>query len=205
VPDIFLSYNREDQDCARLFAEALGREGFDVWWDVGLRVGEAYDEVTERALRKSKAVIVLWSKKAAASRWVRAEATLAQRNKTLFPCMIEPCERPIMFELTQTADLTHWRGADDDAAWLVFLADLRRFIVGEISNLIEPGRARVSARPLIARLALDRRVALTLGGAGASCAEAARTCACGKRRRGPPVPQSFRRRQAGLSLRRSCG
>lgn len=166
MPDIFLSYNREDQDRARLFAEALGREGFDVWWDVGLRVGEAYDEVTERALRESKAVIVLWSKKAAASRWVRAEATLAQRNKTLFPCMIEPCERPIMFELTQTADLTHWRGADDDAAWLVFLADLKRFIAGELSNQIEPNRALAGARPLISRLSLDRRVALTIGGAG---------------------------------------
>lgn len=166
MPDIFLSYNREDQDRARLFAEALGREGFDVWWDVGLRVGEAYDEVTERALRESKAVIVLWSKKAAASRWVRAEATLAQRNKTLFPCMIEPCERPIMFELTQTADLTHWRGADDDAAWLVFLADLKRFIAGELPNQIEPDRALAGARPLISRLSLDRRVALTIGGAG---------------------------------------
>ena len=47
APDIFLSYNREDQARAKLFAEAFEVQGFKVWWDVGLRTGEAYDEVTE--------------------------------------------------------------------------------------------------------------------------------------------------------------
>jgi TIR domain len=77
VTDIFLSYNREDQARAKLFAEAFEGQGFKVWWDVGLRTGEAYDEVTEKALRTAKAVVVLWSKKSVPSRWVRAEATLA--------------------------------------------------------------------------------------------------------------------------------
>jgi hypothetical protein len=79
-------------------------------WDATLRSGEAYDEVTEKALRDAKAVVVPWSKKSVVSRWVRAEATLADRNKTLVPVMIEPCDRPIMFELTQTAELFHWQG-----------------------------------------------------------------------------------------------
>ena len=127
MPDIFLSYSREDQARAKLFAEAFERDGFSVWWDVALRSGEAYDEVTEAALRAAKAVVVLWSKKSVASRWVRAEATLAERTKTLVPAMIEPCERPIMFELTQTAELSHWGGLPIDKAWLSFLADVRRF------------------------------------------------------------------------------
>ena len=127
MPDIFLSYNREDQARAKVFAEAFERDGFSVWWDVALRSGEAYDEVTEAALRAAKAVVVLWSKKSVASRWVRAEATLAERTKTLVPAMIEPCERPIMFELTQTAELSHWGGLPNDKAWLSFLADVRRF------------------------------------------------------------------------------
>jgi TolB-like protein len=128
APDIFLSYNREDQARAKLFAEAFEGQGFKVWWDVGLRTGEAYDEVTETALRTAKAVVVLWSKKSVQSRWVRAEATLADRNKTLAPCMIEACERPIMFELTQTAELAHWQGDAKDKAWTAFLADVQRFI-----------------------------------------------------------------------------
>ena len=127
-PDIFLSYNREDQTTARRVAEAFQREGFTVWWDATLRSGEAYDEVTENALRAAKAVVVLWSKKSVVSRWVRAEATLADRNKTLVPAMIEPCDRPIMFELTQTADLSHWQGSANDPAWLAFIADVARFV-----------------------------------------------------------------------------
>ena len=128
-PDIFLSYNREDSDTARRFAEGLEREGFSVWWDQTLRSGEAYDEVTEAALKSAKAVVVLWSPRSVVSRWVRAEATIADRNKTLLPVMIEPCERPIMFELTQTAELGHWTGDAGDKAWRAFLADLQ-FMVG---------------------------------------------------------------------------
>jgi len=126
IADIFLSYNRDDASVARTYAEAFKREGFDVWWDAELKSGEAYDEVTETALRSAKAVVVLWSARSVASRWVRAEATVADRNKTLMPVMIEPCERPIMFELTQTAELGHWDGAADEPAWIAFVADVRR-------------------------------------------------------------------------------
>ncbi|MFM5895418.1 MAG: TIR domain-containing protein, partial [Novosphingobium sp.] len=127
-PDIFLSYNREDQAVASRFADAFAVEGLNVWWDTALRSGEAYDEVTEAALRTAKAVVVLWSPRSVASRWVRAEATIADRCKTLVPVMIEACERPIMFELTQTADLTHWTGDAGDPAWRGFLSDLQRFV-----------------------------------------------------------------------------
>src|SRR5262245_42914075 len=125
---IFLSYNREDQAIARCYAEALEREGFDVWWDATLKSGDAYDQVTENALKTAKAVVVLWSPRSVASRWVRAEATLADRNKTLVPVTIEACERPIMFELTHTAELSHWKGDANDTAWLAFLSDLKHFV-----------------------------------------------------------------------------
>jgi thioesterase domain-containing protein len=116
APDIFPSYNREDQAAARRLAEAFEAEGFSVWWDVTLRSGEVYDQVTEEALRQAKAVVVLWSERSVVSRWVRAEATLADRNRTLVPARIEPCDLPIMFELTQTADLAHWQGDARDPA-----------------------------------------------------------------------------------------
>ena len=127
-PEIFLSYNREDAARAKQFAEAFAVEGFDVWWDVALRSGEAYDQVTEDALHNAKAVVVLWSPRSVVSRWVRAEATQAERNKTLVPAMIEPCRRPIMFELTQTAELSHWKGDTRDHAWQEFIKDVRNFV-----------------------------------------------------------------------------
>jgi TolB-like protein/Tfp pilus assembly protein PilF len=129
-PDIFLSYNREDQATAKRFADAFAAEGLAVWWDTALRSGEAYDEVTEAALRGAKAVVVLWSPRSVVSRWVRAEATIADRCKTLVPVTIEPCERPIMFELTQTAELSHWTGDVADKAWRALLGDVRG-IVGQ--------------------------------------------------------------------------
>src|SRR5262249_31782913 len=103
MADVFISYSRDDAASARRMAEAFEAQGLSVWWDVALRAGEAFDEAIEKALKEAKAVVVLWSKTSVVSRWVRAEATLADRNRTLVPVMIEPCERPIMFELTQTA------------------------------------------------------------------------------------------------------
>nr|WP_275668369.1 TIR domain-containing protein [Parerythrobacter lutipelagi] len=125
---MFLSYNREDAAIAQTYADAFEREGFDVWWDATLKSGEAYDEVTEAALRSAKAVVVLWSPRSVVSRWVRAEATVAYRNKTLMPVMIEPCERPVMFELTQTAELGHWQGAADDPTWRSFVQDVQSLV-----------------------------------------------------------------------------
>jgi TolB-like protein/Tfp pilus assembly protein PilF len=142
LSDIFLSYSRDDLTIARRFAEGFEREGFSVWWDASLIPGEAFDQVIEKALGEAKAVVVLWSRKSVASRWVRAEATQANDNGTLVPVMIEPCKRPIMFELTHTADLSHWNGERSDKAWQSCVAAVRR--------LVNVGAA-TSTAPMIAR------------------------------------------------------
>jgi TolB-like protein len=151
MPDIFLSYSREDQATAQRFAEAFEAQGLSVWWDATLRSGEAYDQVTEEALRTAKSVVVLWSKNSVVSRWVRAEATLADRNRTLVPARIEACDLPVMFELTQTADLSHWTGEATDPVWHAFLDDVGRFVkAGAAPTAAPPGAApasRHSARP----------------------------------------------------------
>ncbi|MCB2113681.1 MAG: SUMF1/EgtB/PvdO family nonheme iron enzyme [Parvularculaceae bacterium] len=124
MPDVFISYNREDRDTARLVAGALEAEGLSVWWDAALRAGETYDEVTEQNLRGAGAVVVLWSKRSVNSKWVRAEATVGERSSSLVPVLIEECERPIRFELVQTADLQHWRGDRSDPHWRAFMQDV---------------------------------------------------------------------------------
>ena len=128
MADVFLSYARQDADTARRFAEAFRSSGFTVWWDDALRSGETFDETIERALREARAVVVLWSPSSVASRWVRAEATHADRNRTLLPVMIETCQRPIIFELTHTADFTHWRGSLEDKVWQDLVADVHRLV-----------------------------------------------------------------------------
>jgi hypothetical protein len=126
--DIFLSYARIDRAAARMFAEAFADEGFSVWWDAALHSGETFDEVIERNLREAAAVVVLWSPRSVASRWVRAEATQADRRNKLAPAIIEPCDRPIIFELTHAADLCDWTGDITDLRWRTFVDDLRHLI-----------------------------------------------------------------------------
>jgi formylglycine-generating enzyme required for sulfatase activity len=128
MASIFLSYSRADRPKAQIIAEALSAEGFEVWWDKVLRAGETYDEVTETRLRDADAVIVLWSTVSVKSKWVRAEATLGQRTSVLIPAMIEEAERPIMFELTQSADLIGWEGDRSDPRWKAFVDDARGVI-----------------------------------------------------------------------------
>lgn len=164
MSDIFLSYSRDNQAIARKFADAFEAHGYNVWWDTTLRAGEAYDEVTEAALREAKAVVVLWSSVSVASRWVRSEALLAHRNKTLVPAMIEPCERPIMFELTHTADLQGWKGNRSDPRWIALLRDVAQLIETNASRQpnapTDMPRALPSARP---KPAVSRRSAILAG------------------------------------------
>ena len=126
--DIFISYCREERPVARRFAECFADEGFSVWWDAQLHSGETFDEVIERELRAAKAVVVLWSPRSVASRWVRAEATLADRDNKLVPIIIEPCNRPIIFELTHAAELAEWAGDTSEASYQTLIRDLRRMV-----------------------------------------------------------------------------
>lgn len=99
-----------------------------MWWDAQLHSGETFDEVIERELRAAKAVVVLWSPRSVASRWVRAEATLADRDNKLVPIIIEPCNRPIIFELTHAAELAEWTGDTSEANYQTLIRDLRRMV-----------------------------------------------------------------------------
>lgn len=128
MADVFISYNREDQHRAREILEGLTAEGLDVWWDSNLKAGDSYDEVTEHHLRTAGAVVVLWSKRSVTSKWVRAEATVGERSSILVPAMIEPCDRPLRFELIQTADLINWHGNRHDPNWEAFVRDIKQAI-----------------------------------------------------------------------------
>ncbi len=77
----------------------------------------------------------------------RAEATVADRLGTLIPCLIEPCERPIVFELAHTADRSGWSGAADDRAFAGVLASVRSKAEKAAGASLKPLEPRTAASP----------------------------------------------------------
>ena len=128
MANVFLSYSRVDRAKAQQVAAALEEDGLTVWWDKVLKAGQTHDEVTEGMLRNADVVVVLWSTVSVKSKWVRAEATLGERYSAVIPAMIETADRPILFELTQTADLIGWDGDRGEQRWADFVTDLRHAI-----------------------------------------------------------------------------
>lgn len=155
----FLSYSHRDRAVAERVAACLADAGIALWWDDKLKAGETFDEQLEAALRSATAVIVLWSKSSVASRWVRAEATVADRLGTIIPCQIEVCERPIIFELAHCLDLSDWRGESDHPQWASVVEDVcRRTGVSNtgLSALEDASFAHArSTEPILAVLAFD--------------------------------------------------
>lgn len=111
MSDIFISYSSADRERARLFAQAFEQRGWSVWWDREIPPGRAYDDVIEEALAAARCVVVLWSKTATASGWVKNEASDAMQRKVLIPAVIDADLRiPLEFRRLQAADLSRWQG-----------------------------------------------------------------------------------------------
>jgi hypothetical protein len=110
MADIFLSYKREDRDKVRPLVEALQAQGWSVWWDTRIGVGETWDKVIETELAAAKCVVVVWSRRSVDSRWVRSEAHEGLERGCLVPVIIEGAKPPLAFKLVQSTDLTHRRG-----------------------------------------------------------------------------------------------
>lgn len=126
VNDIFLSYSRMDSERVRALAEVLQRRGFTVWWDTFVPPGRSYDEVIENELRKSRCVVVLWSKESVNSAWVKEEAAYARENERLFPVLIDNVEPPIAFRRIMSADLIGWDGKPNSPVVAKLLQDLHQ-------------------------------------------------------------------------------
>lgn len=110
MSDVFLSYASEDRERAGQLANALGQQGWSVWWDRKIIAGQAFDQAIERELDAARAVVVLWSAHSIASEWVKNEAAVAAERGVLVPALIDSVKLPLEFRRKQTADLVGWQG-----------------------------------------------------------------------------------------------
>ena len=83
---MFLSYDRDDANKARVIALALERAGHSVWWDKHISGGSQFAKEIEQALDKSDVVVVLWTTFSIESPWVRDEAGAGRDRGRLLPC-----------------------------------------------------------------------------------------------------------------------
>jgi hypothetical protein len=121
MANVFLSYAREDGAKAALIARALTGQGWTVWWDRTIPPGRTFDDVIEDALEDASCVVVLWSKAAITSHWVRAEAAEGMRRGILVPAFLHDVKIPLEFRRIQAANLTSWNGSVGDPKFEQFL------------------------------------------------------------------------------------
>ena len=148
MPNVFLSYAREDSAKVAIIAKALSARGWSVWWDRTIPPGKTFDDVIEEALDRAACVVVLWSRVSVSSNWVRAEAAEGARRSILVPALLEAAKIPLEFRRVQAANLTSWNGAAADPEFEQF--------VESIATLIQPAAAgplAVPAPPIAQRAA----------------------------------------------------
>jgi TIR domain-containing protein len=128
MSDVFISYDSTDRTTAQNFADALESLGLSVWWDREIPFGKAFDLVIEEELNAARCVIVLWSKEAVHSRWVKTEAAAAADRECLIPVLIEDIEIPFEFRRIQTAMLKNWHGDPADPEFSLVIQAVRQLL-----------------------------------------------------------------------------
>ncbi|MDJ0739180.1 MAG: toll/interleukin-1 receptor domain-containing protein [Gammaproteobacteria bacterium] len=108
MSQVFISYASSDRETARSLAALLEQQGWSVWWDRHIPPGRSFDDVIEAAIDAAGCVVVLWSRAAVASDWVKAEAEEGLRRGILVPAMIEAVRIPLGYRRIQAADLSDW-------------------------------------------------------------------------------------------------
>ena len=166
MPDVFISYKAEDRRRIQPLVQALQADGYVVWWDQHIGVGDEWRETIERQLDAAKCVIVAWSKQSIGpgGRFVRDEASRAQRRGVYIPVLLGAVEPPLGFGESQATSLRGWRGDRSDPRYQAILSTLRRIAGGASGPSTALQKPGIDRRAVIAGGAV---AAVTVGGVGA--------------------------------------
>lgn len=125
MSDIFVSYDRRDQEIAQDFVSSLSSLGFRVSWDQDIPIGSDYEASIRKFISDAKVVLVLWSDNSVDSHGVKSEVEksrqyqLAGNEKLIVGVMISPAlDLPIFVSMEQALpfyDLE--RGVASAASW----------------------------------------------------------------------------------------
>lgn len=126
---IFVSYSSKDRPFAVGLTEELQKLGANVWIDqLGIGLGENWDNAIEEALEKSETLMLILSPTSVGSQNVQDEVSIAiNTDKKFVPILIKECDLPMRWQRRQYADLIKnpekaigdilkFLGLEDDAA-----------------------------------------------------------------------------------------
>src|SRR5262249_35731783 len=147
MPQMMLSHSRDNRQFVDKLAIALRKRGLDIWYDCDLRPGDDFRKEIRQQIITSPSVLVVWSKSACHSKWVPAEADLADSHNKLLQVISEPCDLPLPFGNKNYTDLTGWNGDP--------FADEMNRIVAAAGHLIERASSRSSNQDVAASVADD--------------------------------------------------
>ncbi len=140
---IFISYKREEWAYAAQLRMFLRLCGFRVRWDRQLQTGRAWAPELDRRLLHAGCVIVLWSRRAALSPWVRHEASAAMGRGVYLPVIIEEVTVPDPFARIQAAELIGWDGRADHPGFKSLLDSLERILKQSAGSYeLEPAKRK---------------------------------------------------------------
>jgi len=141
VADIFVSYARTDRARVAPLVAALEAQGWSVWWDPAIVPGEEFDRLIAAELKRTAAVLVVWTATSVESRWVRGEARDGADRGLLVPVRFDRAELPIDVRALHTIDLDDWGNDPSSPLLLPLLQALR--------NVIERTRPAAASTPRV--------------------------------------------------------
>lgn len=132
-PRIFISHAWEDKALVRRLEAGLKAAGADVWVDhAGIRGGDNLPERINDALEWCNTLLLVWSKQAKASHWVKLEWTNAiSLRKLIIPCPIDGTLAPPIMANTAYIDFS-----DEKKGVRELLQALRLAQIGETDSAL---------------------------------------------------------------------
>ncbi|NOY47428.1 MAG: toll/interleukin-1 receptor domain-containing protein, partial [Chlorobi bacterium] len=106
---IFVSYSSKDRPFALGLVKELKNLGVNVWIDqLGIGLGENWDNAIEEALERSETFMLILSPTSVESPNVQDEVSIAiNTQKKMVPILIKECKLPMRWQRRQYADLAN--------------------------------------------------------------------------------------------------
>lgn len=108
MADIFISYSKREAEITAELANDLEQQGYTTWWDTRLLPGDHFRDTIKQQIDAAKAVIVIWTPLSVLSKWVYAEAQMADHQNKLITISsekVDPQNIPLPFNSYYTTRL----------------------------------------------------------------------------------------------------